>query len=124
MKEQIEKMTSEYKSNVQSLNDQLKELKNTLEEKSKLLDEQIGKTQIAEKALIESQNIIEDLRTKITESENNKPNPGSICYPVIKKLLANYGIDKYTKRIILQIYLRKEKLNYGQNYKQLKILYV
>ncbi|XP_073944817.1 uncharacterized protein [Choristoneura fumiferana] len=75
LKEQIEKMTAEHKSAISNLNAQLKDLKSALEEQHQITQKELDSKIAAETALTESLATIEELKSKITELENCKPNP-------------------------------------------------
>lgn len=78
LNEQIETLTTQHKSAIQELTNQLKATKTAFEEQRRATDQERELKETAEAALVESQNIIEDLKTKITELENSRPNPGKI----------------------------------------------
>ncbi|CAH0397289.1 unnamed protein product [Chilo suppressalis] len=75
LKEQIENMTNQHKSMVQELTNQIKELKHTLEDQKVIYQKETEQKQATQAALQDSQNIIEELRAKITELENSRVNP-------------------------------------------------
>ncbi|XP_031763483.2 uncharacterized protein LOC113523483 isoform X2 [Galleria mellonella] len=75
LKEQIETMTAQHKNAVEDLTNQLKELKNSLEEHKKIIQKETELKQAAEASLIKSNNTIEELKAKIVEIEKSRPNP-------------------------------------------------
>ncbi|XP_059060207.1 centromere-associated protein E-like [Achroia grisella] len=75
LKEQIETMTVQHKSTVEDLTNQLKELKNCLEEHKQMTEREIEIKQATKASLIESNSTIEELKTKLMEIEKNRPNP-------------------------------------------------
>ncbi|XP_021199652.3 trichohyalin isoform X3 [Helicoverpa armigera] len=78
LKHQIENLTTQHKAAIQELTLQLKDFKANLEEQRKLTQKEIELKEAAEAALVESQNNIEELKAKITEMENTKPNPNDL----------------------------------------------
>lgn len=76
LKEQIQTMTLQHKSEVQDLRNKLKEMMDALEEQKKLTQNVTEQKQELETLLKESQNAVEELRAQVTELENSKPNPG------------------------------------------------
>lgn len=77
LKQQIETLTAQHKTAIHELTNQLKEFKTNLDEQRKITQREIELKEAAEAALIESHNNIEELKAKITELENSRPNPGS-----------------------------------------------
>ncbi|KAH9640629.1 hypothetical protein HF086_000573 [Spodoptera exigua] len=75
LKQQIETLTAQHKTAIHELTNQLKEFKNNLEEQCKVTQKEIQLKEAAEAALLESQNSIDELKAKITELENSRPNP-------------------------------------------------
>ncbi|KAF9408804.1 hypothetical protein HW555_011646 [Spodoptera exigua] len=75
LKQQIETLTAQHKTAIHELTNQLKEFKNNLEEQCKVTQKEIQLKEAAEAALLESQNSIEELKAKVTELENSRPNP-------------------------------------------------
>ncbi|KAI8436122.1 hypothetical protein MSG28_004223 [Choristoneura fumiferana] len=104
LKEQIEKMTAEHKSAISNLNAQLKDLKSALEEQHQITQKELDSKIAAETALTESLATIEELKSKITELENCKPNP------VSKKLYNTSHTSETCKHIIAQSPIAKKLL--------------
>ncbi|XP_035431480.2 ribosome-binding protein 1 isoform X3 [Spodoptera frugiperda] len=75
LKLQIETVTAQNKTTIHDLTNQLKEFKTNLEEQRKVTQKEIELKEAAEAALLESQNNIEELKAKITELENSRPDP-------------------------------------------------
>lgn len=71
-------MTTQHKAMVQDLTNQLKDIKTVLEEQKRVTQQEIDQKRALQKSLTESQNTIEQLKSKITELENSRPNPGKI----------------------------------------------
>lgn len=69
-------MTSQHKTMVQDLTNQLKDVKNSLEEQKRTTQLEIEQKNALQKSLTESHDTIEQLKVKITELENSRPNPG------------------------------------------------
>lgn len=80
LKLQIETVTAQNKTTIHDLTNQLKEFKTNLEEQRKVTQKEIELKEAAEAALLESQNNIEELKAKITELENSRPDPGKAIY--------------------------------------------
>lgn len=76
MKEQIQSMTTQHKSEIQEFNRKLKDMTFVLEEQKQISQRESEQKVNLETLLRESQSAIEDLKAKITELENSKPNPG------------------------------------------------
>lgn len=76
LKEQIDTMNAQHKSTVQDLTNQLKDVKTVLEEQKRMTQQEIDQKQALQASLAESENTIEQLKAKITELENSRPNPG------------------------------------------------
>lgn len=77
LKEQIDTLNAQNKSTIQGLSCQLREVKNALEEQCQLTEEEAQAKKASEMALIQSQNTIEELKAKLVEIENSRPNPGT-----------------------------------------------
>ncbi|KAL0883793.1 hypothetical protein ABMA27_015885 [Loxostege sticticalis] len=75
LKEQIDTMNAQHKSTVQDLTNQLKDVKTVLEEQKRMTQQEIDQKQALQASLAESENTIEQLKAKITELENSRPNP-------------------------------------------------
>ncbi|XP_063823515.1 myosin-3-like isoform X2 [Ostrinia nubilalis] len=75
LKEQIDTMIAQHKATVQDLTNQLKDVKTVLEEQKRMTQHEIDQKQALQVSLTESQNTIEELKAKITELENSRPNP-------------------------------------------------
>lgn len=76
MKEQIQSMTTQHKSEIQEFNRKLKDMTSVLEEQKQISQRESEQKVNLETLLRESQSAIEELKAKITELENSKPNPG------------------------------------------------
>lgn len=76
MKEQIQSMTTQHKSEIQDFNRKLKDMTSLLEEQKQISQRESEQKVNLETLLRESQGAIEELKAKITELENSKPNPG------------------------------------------------
>lgn len=76
MKEQIQSMTTQHKSEIQEFNRKLKDMTFVLEEQKQISQRESEQKVNLETLLRESQSAIEELKAKITELENSKPNPG------------------------------------------------
>lgn len=76
MKEQIQSMTTQHKSEIQEFNRKLKDMTSVLEEQKQFSQRESEQKVNLETLLRESQSAIEELKAKITELENSKPNPG------------------------------------------------
>ncbi|XP_050362802.1 myosin-9-like isoform X2 [Nymphalis io] len=72
LKEQIQSMTMQHKTEVQELNNKLKEVMTALDEERHLSQRETEQKHNLERSLKESQSIIEELKTKITELENRQ----------------------------------------------------
>ncbi|KOB69658.1 Uncharacterized protein OBRU01_16501, partial [Operophtera brumata] len=75
MKENIETLTAHHSSAIQALTNELKETKIAFEEHNLAAEKEKAMKEAVELALVESQNMIDELKTKVTELENNRPNP-------------------------------------------------
>ncbi|XP_052738120.1 forkhead-associated domain-containing protein 1-like [Bicyclus anynana] len=75
LKEQIQSMTTQHKSEVQDLNNKLKELIGALEEQKNMTQRITEEKHEVEMSLMETQNTIEDLKTQIINLEDSIPNP-------------------------------------------------
>ncbi|XP_045459861.1 paramyosin-like [Melitaea cinxia] len=75
LKEQIQSMTTQHKSEIQEFNRKLKDMTSVLEEQKQISQRESEQKQHLETILRESQSAIEELKAKITELENSKPNP-------------------------------------------------
>lgn len=93
LKEQIQSYTNQHKSEIQDLNNQIKELKSSLEEEHKIIQRESTAKQELENLLSESQQTIEELNAKVTELENNKPNPGMIHTHYLFLITLNYFLN-------------------------------
>lgn len=69
-------MTAQHKQNLSDMTEQLNSQKKSLEEQKKELDKELLLKNEMEDALNDSRSQVESLNAKITEIENNKPNPG------------------------------------------------
>lgn len=76
MNEQIQSMTTQHKSEIQEFNRKLKDMTSVLEEQKQISQRESEQKENLETLLRESQSAIEELKAKITELENSKPNPG------------------------------------------------
>ncbi|XP_038213298.1 cingulin-like [Zerene cesonia] len=73
--EQIKNMTSQHKTAIQEFNNKLKDLTITLEAERESSQREAELNNELRNTLTESQNTIEDLKAKIIELENSRPNP-------------------------------------------------
>lgn len=89
LKEQIDTMNAQHKSTVQDLTNQLKDVKTVLEEQKRMTQQEIDQKQALQSSLAESENTIEQLKAKITELENSRPNPGKNKNPTSIQLNVN-----------------------------------
>lgn len=71
-------MTIQHKSAIQELTNNLKESRAELETERKNHQKEVELRKFAESAIVESARLIDELKAKIQEMENNKPNPGAI----------------------------------------------
>lgn len=69
-------MTTQHKSEIQEFNRKLKDMTSVLEEQKQISQRESEQKENLETLLRESQSAIEELKAKITELENSKPNPG------------------------------------------------
>lgn len=82
-------MNAQHKSTVQDLTNQLKDVKTVLEEQKRMTQQEIDQKQALQASLAESENTIEQLKAKITELENSRPNPGKNKKPTSIQLSLN-----------------------------------
>ncbi|CAH2091841.1 unnamed protein product [Euphydryas editha] len=75
LKEQIQSMTTQHKSEIQDFNKKLKEMTSVIEEQKHISQRETEQKVNLETLVRESQSAIEELKAKITELENSKPNP-------------------------------------------------
>lgn len=80
LKENIETLTTQHKAAIQELTSELKDMKTAFDEHNRASQKETSLKEAVELALAESQNIIDDLKTKVTELENSRPNPGKITF--------------------------------------------
>jgi polyhydroxyalkanoate synthesis regulator phasin len=69
-------MTAQHKNAMQDLTNQFKEAKHALEEQKQLTRREKEQQEMLQATLGESRTTSEELRAKITELENSRPNPG------------------------------------------------
>ncbi|CAG9563575.1 unnamed protein product [Danaus chrysippus] len=75
LKDQIQAMMVQHKSDVQELNQRIKDLTFTLEENKITTQTLLEENQNLQSLLTESKQYAEELKTKVTDLENSKPNP-------------------------------------------------
>lgn len=73
-------MNTQHRSAIQELTNQLKVTKADYEEQRGVTEKEKEQKDTAKAALVESQNMIEDLKAKLTELENSRPNPGKVMF--------------------------------------------
>lgn len=72
----MQAMTTDHKAIVQELTKELKDLKNAIEEQRQQVQKETKQKSDVEERLKEAEKYIEELKTKNTELENSRPNPG------------------------------------------------
>lgn len=77
-------MTQQHKAAVQKLNKEIKDLRTELEQQIEVAHKESELRQKAEAKILDYQHSIEELRNKIMDLENSRPNPGK-CYYEKKK---------------------------------------
>lgn len=77
LKDQIQTMTAQHKTDVQELNQRIKDMTFTAEENKISTQTLLEENQNLQSLLDESKHCNEELKSKITDLENSKPNPGT-----------------------------------------------